>query len=319
MYDIINVILNSNSILLMTHNSPDGDGIGCLIALENILKQLNKEIFVVIQNKISKNYINIIGKERVNKIFLPNKKYDLIIILDCSDINRIYEKALYLAEKSIVIDHHIDSNNNTFNYIYKEIVCSTGIIIYKLIKELETKINKRLFTSFIATCLFLTIRSDTSNFQNNNTDALTFEISGALLKLGANIELVNKIFENRNFSLLKLMSNCFHRICIDYNYKLLYLIVKREDIIKSNSSYEEASSLINYIKNINEIDTYILFIEDNDNIKVRARSNTINVSNILNKFNGGGHKYAAGALIYGDNIYNISNKVINEIKNYKEI
>ena len=57
----------------------------------------------------------------------------------------------------------------------------------------------------------------------------------------------------------------------------------------------------------------------NDNIKVRARSNTINVSNILNKFNGGGHKYAAGALIYGDNIYNISNKVINEIKNYKEI
>ena len=94
MYDIINVILNSNSILLMTHNSPDGDGIGCLIALENILKQLNKEIFVVIQNKISKNYINIIGKERVNKIFLPNKKYDLIIILDCSDINRIYEKCV---------------------------------------------------------------------------------------------------------------------------------------------------------------------------------------------------------------------------------
>ena len=76
MYDIIDEILNSNSILLMTHNSPDGDGIGCMFALENLLKQLNKEVFVIIQNKISKNYIDIIGEKRINKTFIPNKKYD---------------------------------------------------------------------------------------------------------------------------------------------------------------------------------------------------------------------------------------------------
>ena len=117
MYDIINVILNSNSILLMTHNSPDGDGIGCLIALENILKQLNKEIFVVIQNKelinkisdiVEKNHINLAEMAKVEKqkklmmTLLPYytcfKNAPVLVI--------VYSKEYYMIEETILRDNN---------------------------------------------------------------------------------------------------------------------------------------------------------------------------------------------------------------------
>lgn len=316
--DCIDCIIKSinlyNSFLIMGHNSPDGDAIGSMMALENILKQLNKDVFVVFQNKVSQNYEKIIGQNRVNKIILPNKKYDVLFILDCSDINRIYSECLNKANKVIIIDHHINNVNIKNDFIYKELFSATGILIYNIIN----KLNIKLMNEYIATCLYLSIRNDTSNFTNSNTDILSFQITSELIKYKANINLINEIYENRNYSLLKLISNCFHRICIDYDFKLLYLIVKKDDIKKSNASYEEACTLIDYVKNVNNIDTYILFIEDSNNVKIRARSNTENVCELMNHFNGGGHINAAGAIIYGDNIYNISNKVINEFKkNYK--
>ena len=91
-------------------------------------------------------------------------------------------KQAFLNVKDCSVDRLYDT---TSGFIGVANICD--FIIYKLIKELETKINKQLFTSFMATSLFLTIRSDTSNFQNNNTNALAFQISGDLLKLGVDI------------------------------------------------------------------------------------------------------------------------------------
>jgi phosphoesterase RecJ-like protein len=188
------------------------------------------------------------------------------------------------------------------------------MILYEVIKTIENKTDKGLIDSFIATCLYLTIRSDTGNFQNNSTNVMAHYISSKLLEYNADITIVNQIYKNRDFSLLKLMGICFQSIYVDYNNKLLYLIVKREDIKKAGSTYEEASSLIDYIRNINGIDTYLLFLEDTNNVKIKARSETKDVAKLMNTFNGGGHIGAAGAVIYGNNVYNISNKVINEFK-----
>jgi phosphoesterase RecJ-like protein len=316
MEEIINIILDNNSFLLMAHNSPDGDALGSLIALEEVFKKLNKDVFVVLQNKVPNHYASIVGKKRVNKVIVPKKYYDVLIVLDCSDIDRIYEEALNCADRKIVIDHHISNYviKNIFDIIYIDDVSSTGMILYEIIKILENKTDKNLLDSFIATCLYLTIRSDTGNYQNNSTNFESHYISSKLLEYNADITTVNQIYKNRDFSLLKLMGICFQSIYVDYNYKLLYLIVHKEDIKKAGSTYEEASNLIDYIRNINGVDTYLLFLEDNNNVKIKARSDTKDVAKVMNVFNGGGHIGAAGAVIYGNNVYNISNRVISEFK-----
>jgi len=312
---IIKFIQTYDKILIATHNNPDGDAIGSVVALETVLKKLNKDVFILFQNKIPKNYQDIVGLNRINKTNIPSKRYDLLIIVDCSDKNRLYDNILNCAEHIIVIDHHFESNHNLNNveFIYNKNISSTGMIIYQLIKQIEQQYNILLMDNFISTCIYLTIVADTNNFKNNNVTYLTHQVASDMLKYNANTNLINNIYENREYSLLKLIANCFYRICIDYKYNLLYLVVKRDDISKANSTYKEACMLIDYIKNINKIDTYLLFIEDKDSVKVRARSNIIDVANILKEFNGGGHKFAAGASIYGD-IYSVSNKVISKIK-----
>ena len=77
---------NIKTVVIATHNSPDGDAIGSICALEKILKDLGKEVELIFQTRVCSKYKCIVGKERINKILYPKKKkYDLSILLDTSN------------------------------------------------------------------------------------------------------------------------------------------------------------------------------------------------------------------------------------------
>lgn len=298
----------NRNIAIATHDGPDGDAIGCLAALEQALKKLNKNIDILLQNRISQNYSKIIGEHRVNKIFIPphGKMYDLIILVDCSTINRTINDIRKMTKFLIVIDHHYGFKPFG-NLYYYEKAASTGIILYNIIKKLVP------IDESIATSLYLTIRSDTGCFKNNNTDVRAHEIAAELLFKGANISIINEIYENRTLSFIKLLGHSLSNVYYDSQYKITYLVVRQEQIKISQSNYEEASMLIDYIRNISDTDIAFLFIESNDIVKVKARSRNKNVAEILTHFNGGGHQNASGATIY-DDIYNAVESVLNYTK-----
>ena len=104
---IINKIKESDNIAIAMHDSPDADCIGSAFALKQALKNIGKDVDVILQNKISTSYLKIIGSAYINKINLPNKFYDLLIILDCSTIDRTIDKVGKYANYIIAIDHHI--------------------------------------------------------------------------------------------------------------------------------------------------------------------------------------------------------------------
>lgn len=307
--NIINTLKQDTiqNIAIAMHNSPDGDCLGAAVALEKCLQQIGKNVDIIIHNKISATYKNIIGKHRINKYIVPNIKYDLTILLDCSDLNRTYENIKYLSDFLIVIDHHYGCVPIGDIYLYKP-EASTGIIIYDIIKQLSGIDNE------IATALYLTIRSDTNGFKANNTDGKSHIIAGKLIEYGADLKLINEIYENKNISLLKLMGRTFLNIIIDKEYKIIYLIIKSDDVKKSNSTFEEASSLIDYLREVNDIEVAILFMEGIDGIRVKARSKTFDVSNSMTDFGGGGHKQAAGALVWSKDIYSVAESVVRNIR-----
>lgn len=310
---IIGEILNKKNrkILIAMHNSPDGDAIGSAVALEKALLKLNKKVDIILQNKVSENYSNIIGKNRVNKIIIPpeDKSYDLLILLDCSDPKRTVEGIEYFAKKIITIDHHYGCEPFGDIYLY-EYAASTGMIIYKIIKRLTP------FNDEIATALYLTIQSDTGSFKNSNTDSKAHECASELLFEGANIQTINEIYDNRSLSLLRLMGYTFTNILFDKDYKIVYLVVKSDQIKMANSTYEEASILIDYIRGVNNANITFLFLESKDYTRIKARSKNIDVSEIMNNFGGGGHKNAAGGQIYSNDAYSAAESVINYTRNY---
>lgn len=310
---IVNKLTNKHvrTVAIAMHNSPDGDAIGSAVALEKSLLKIGKKVDIIIQNKISSSYSNIIGKHRVNRFMIPpeGKTYDVVILVDCADAERTWEGVFDIGKFVIVIDHHYGCTPIGDLYLYER-AASTGMIIYKIIKMIAP------VDEDMASALYLTIRSDTGSFKNTNTDVKAHEIAGELLFHGANLQMVNEIYDNKQLSLLRLMGQTFAHIIFDRQHKIIHLIVRSEEIKKAQSTCEEASTLIDYLRGVEGVEIALLFMEGGNNVRVKARSKHTNISEVMSGFGGGGHPQASGALIWSDDIYSVAESVVRRMKEH---
>lgn len=316
--DIISQIIhdiNRNdvcNVAIVMHDNPDGDAIGSAVALEEILKIKNKNVTIVTQNKISKNYNNILGKNRTNRINIPRNMFDILFVLDCSEINRISVDCGELSKYCIVIDHHI--NFKKYGDIYWcEDVVATSMLIYRLITQIIKQDNKIQFTEKIATALYLGIRSDSFNFRNPGTDAKTHLVTADLLNHSANVDIVNDI-ERYQKSIFVLQQEIWNNILFDSYYKIMYVVITKKQIEDAGSNFSEAAYLVDIMKLVKEVDVAVLFLVNKNYVYVKARSNNVNISRVMEEFGGGGHKNAAGARIYSDSTFSTVNHIIEQIK-----
>lgn len=303
---------STKSIAIVMHNKPDGDAIGSAIALEQALKNYGKKIVdLLIYDKIHERYAPIVGENRVNKIITPpeGRKYDLLIMVDFSDPYRTKFDVKRLAKFIIVLDHHI--YNEPFGDLYVcEKVAATGILIYKIIKSLTP------ITPSIANSLYLAVRSDTGSFKNSNTDSKAHQIVSELLVYGAEIDVINNIYDSRNLSFVKLMGNTLSNVKFDKKNKIVYLSVTRANIKVSGANDDEVSLLIDQIRNIKDCDITFLFIEGINNVRISSRSKISPVNKILEHFGGGGHPRAAGCAIEGLCIEEVVMKVLDYTREF---
>lgn len=304
MDNLINVVIKNNKFAIVTHNNPDADAIGSCVFLENLLLNMNKEVDFIIQSKISDDFVNIVGEDRVNKVIIPyNKKYDVLFILDVSDFNRTYYKS-GIAKYVIIIDHHNFINNNCDYYINNKDI-STGVTLYKIFNNFK-------ITDFMATCLYLTIIGDTDCFKNENISPEIYGIAAELAKMGADINLVNRMYNSINIEYINLLGTVAKNIKIINN--ICFLIITDYDIEKNNSNIREANKLINFMKNIKNIDISLLLIDNYGTITVRIRSKKSDISNLLSEYDGGGHKHSVGCLIKNKDVYDVLNDLLNKLK-----
>lgn len=296
----------NRNIAIVMHNKPDGDSIGSAIALEEALITIGKKVDLIIHNKISDRYASIIGKNRVNKIFLPNegKRYDLLIMLDFSDPNRTIDNLRRLSKTIIVIDHHIYTKPYGDIHLCEN-VSSTGIIVYSIIKKLTA------ITNSIATSIYLTIVADTLNFRNSNVDQKTHRVAAELIENGACLNTINEIMDGKALSFIHLMGQTLRDVQFDKNYKITYLAVTRDKVKAAKSSDEDVLLLIDQIRNIKNSDITFLFIEGISNVRISARSIKTPVNEILNHFGGGGHEKAAGCAIEDKSIDEVVEEVLD--------
>ena len=132
--EIIQSIIGVNNIAIVMHDNPDSDAIGSAIALENALKQMNKQVTIITQNKIKKKYLDVFGKNRVNKINIPNDFFDILFVLDCSEECRINLDIRGYSNKIIVIDggwpYDAERLISTVKKYGNRIKFSNGILVF---------------------------------------------------------------------------------------------------------------------------------------------------------------------------------------------
>jgi phosphoesterase RecJ-like protein len=308
--DIINRIQESESIAILSHVMPDGDNIGSSLALYNALKALGKHVKYILDDDIPNIYKFL---EYADKVEKPgsNEKFDLAIVLDCSDIERLGKSASYLEGATVaVIDHHISNKKFGHLNIVDSKASATGELVYNLLNEMNCQINPK-----IAECLYTAIVTDTGQFQYSNTTEVTHKIIGDLITHGVIIaDISKKIYQSNPKGKVLLIKKSLESLEFFNNDTITCMTLMQDHIRETGSLDSDTENLINFGRDIDSVEVAVFIKEvTKEKVKVSLRSKSkVDVCKIAAKFDGGGHLRASGCTICGS-IENAKKQVINAI------
>ncbi len=291
---IISEIEKAKTIFIAGHARPDGDTVGSSLALKHALKKLGKKVDVY-SKEIIPDYLKFLpGSKSIRISSVPaSKKYDLAIILECSDLERmgnIFKAGQ--AQKIINIDHHLISNPfGDINYI-EPLSSSTCYQVYLMLKNLGVDISKD-----IATCLYTGTLTDTGKFQQKNTTPEAYSMASELLKKGINLVKINDfVYGNRATGAFKLLGAALTSLEISGNGKVAFMTLTMNDFKKNKATQWDTEGIINYPLSIKGVGISVLFREIKGGftkVSMRSKGN-FDLTKLAKRFNGGGHKHAAG-------------------------
>lgn len=320
-YNTITDLINSNSnFLIASHENPDEDAIGSVLALGLALEQLNKNVYMYNETGVIYSLKFLPGSKTVQKN-LANIPFDIdvVIICDCTDAPRVGKQFDKFVQKlsaiSITIDHHFTNKSSSDFNIIDKTAPSTGFLVYKLIKSLDVEITKD-----IAVNIYSTIVGDTGSFAYSNTTAETFIVASELMDLGVEpYEVSKKIYESEPANKIKLLGEVLNTLQITHEGKVASVVISREIFNTTNTTKQHTEGLINYPKSIDGVELAVLYRQEEDEnkdenwkISLRAKED-MNVALIAQTFGGGGHHAAAGCSIKGD-LQSVKHRLLQEIE-----
>lgn len=307
-------IYKANTIIILTHEMPDGDAIGSSLAMYNGLKNLNKNVDVIIQNH--SNVFDFLPKSNEIKTESTIKNYDLAIALDCGDKKRLNGYAEYFdnASVTIEIDHHaINTMFADYNFVNPAAPACAQILI-TVLENLNIEITKE-----IGTCLLTGIITDTGGFKYQGVSAETFEFTAELLNKGVNVsDVYKRVMQTISKDKFELRKLAMQRIEFLENGKIAFTYLNKEDEEKVNAGIDAHEGIVEIGRDVEGVEVSIFLRENDekDGYKISLRSNNyLNVADICFVFSGGGHARAAGGNIKLP-LEEAKQKIIEECKKY---
>mgnify|MGYP000978040495 CR=1 FL=1 len=283
----------ARDIVILPHINADGDALGAALALALALRNMDKEVDVLLEEEVPSNLDFLPGQELIKKN--PQKSYHVALNIDNGDITRLGLREPYFhgADIKLSIDHHA-TNKVEAHYSYIDIKASaTGEIVYDLILTyLGGSLNKD-----IALCLYTAIVTDTGGFRYTNTTPRTLEIGAELLKYDIDFPyVIKKVFDMVSHTKLFLMKQTMNSLRLLEQGKLAISYITYEDIKALPAKNDDFEGLVNIGRNLMGVEVSLFLREDpKGHFRGNLRSNNyVDVSKIAEKFNGGGHKRAAG-------------------------
>ncbi len=309
--EILNEIKKAENIVVLTHETPDGDAIGSSLAVKLVLDRMGKQADVIIP-EYPRMY-NFLPKIDTIKTESEIKNYDLAISVDCAVIKRLAQKEYFEnAKKTIVIDHH-GSNNmyGDINYVNPASPACCEVLA-GMFQYYGIEIDKN-----IGTCIMTGIVTDTGGFRHQGINAETFEFTAELIRKGVNIpDIYKRTLRTMTKANFLLSQKVMQRMEILENGKVTFTYITSKDEEEANAEPGDHEGLVEIGRDIEgvEVSVFIRQKDYQDSYKVSLRSGDyVNVSDICLMFGGGGHPRAAGALLQG-NIEQVKEKLLNEIR-----
>lgn len=254
-----------------------------------------------------------------------NYKFDLIIVLDSPDLERlgqVYDtnSELFYETPVINIDHH--AGNDYFGKVnWVDLTAtSTAEILVALIESLARE--KPLIDTDVATALLTGIIVDTGSFQNANTTPKSFTVAAQLVAAGARQqEIIKWLFKTKTLSTLKLWGRILANVQDEKPYRFIWSRIARADFAEAQADDSATSGVIDeLLKTAPGIDFALLLSEKADGLhgSLRAATAGVDVASIARLFGGGGHEAAAAFQIPGESLVTKQEEIVQKIREWQQ-
>ncbi len=299
------------------HLNPDGDSLGCTLAMTSLLERMGKMVYAYASPAIGADlqFLPGIGKIHVDQ--LPEKiDFDTVLLLECSDRKRggDLEAVLSAAHTLINIDHHLVSDAyGDVNHIDSG-ASSTAEIIFQLF---ETTQGRYVPTADEATCLYTGVVTDTGRFVHSNTTAEALRVASSLVALGANIGKINQvIYFTKPYIELKLQGRALEKMQLRFDNKYSEIILTHRDFETFGATPAQTQGIVSQPTMIPGVEVSALIKEEPDKVSVNLRSRgAADVSQIAQTFGGGGHARAAGFKVTDKPVDQVAQELADVVAN----
>lgn len=286
-------------VLLVSHESPDGDAIGSSIGMALLLKDLGLKPLVVNKDPVPDRYKFLekgIEIRRVADLEPAERNVPYIIfVMDSAKLDRIgfdIDEVFPLHSDVVNIDHHVSNCNfGSKNFVFPK-MAATSEIVGNIYLDLFSQIP-----SNAATAIYTGIMTDTGNLTFESTTAATVALVSILHQMDADFNLMRKsVYESESFNQISGMKTIMNNLKLHHDGYVAYTYLPYEDIANYKLTTGDIENYVDYPRKVATCEIAILykeFVKDEVRISVRTKGE-IDANKLASVFGGGGHKRAAG-------------------------
>jgi phosphoesterase RecJ-like protein len=294
---ITDALQRHDRFLVVTHENPDGDALGSLLALSLALRRLGKDAVMYLpgQTPLPQEYAFMPLDELVREP--PEDAAERVLLaVDCAKEDRIGDESVLSAAPLVLdIDHHHDNTRfGDLNLIVAD-ASSTGEVLRDVFAELGVELTPEL-----AEPLYIALVTDTGRFQYANTTPKSLRLAAELVEAGADVHAVfQEVYESVEFAKLKLLARALGRAEVLEGGRIVVSHLLRSDFAEVGAAEPYSEGIIDYLRAVEGAELAVLIREQLHGPQahkgsLRSSIDELDVSVIARSFGGGGHRQAAG-------------------------
>jgi phosphoesterase RecJ-like protein len=297
--DVAQELRAAHRFLLTTHEAPDGDALGSLLATHKLLRQLGKDSVMFLAAKefpLPVEYRFLALEEVFHEP--PVDVVDRVLVfLDCGNMDRMPADFLRRDEAKILnLDHHHDNTRfGTLNLVDTSASC-TAEIVFHLARLLGAEI-----TPEIATALYVALVTDTGRFMYENTTPEAHRMAAELIDAGVDVhDIYRRLYERVPLEKLHLVARAVQRVQRLDECKLAITYIAAQDYLETGSNESMTEGLIDHVRALEGAEVAAMIRDKTDGgqharkVSLRSATGRVDVSAIAQRYGGGGHPRAAG-------------------------
>jgi phosphoesterase RecJ-like protein len=296
---VVAAIREHGRFLVTSHENPDGDALGSLLAMHLALRVLGKDSVMYLAGPAPlPGEYRFLALDDLRREPPADHVERVLVAVDCAQQSRVGGDPAVVerAPLTINIDHHHDNTRfGDINLVVAE-ASSTGELLADLFRTLGV-----VLTPALAEPLYTALVTDTGRFQYANTTPKALRLAADLVEAGADVHRVFQgVYESVQFAKLKLLARALERAQVHEGGRIVVSYLLRSDFAEVGAAEPYSEGIIDYLRAVEGAELAALIREPPRGgpparkVSLRSSVDEMDVSAIARKSGGGGHRQAAG-------------------------